>query len=51
MLLAGELADGAVIKIGAAHGALTINGRSYGAESEPPKAAKPAMVVNFPKGG
>ena len=30
MLLAGELADGATIKIGASHGALTINGKAIG---------------------
>jgi hypothetical protein len=50
--LAGEIADGATIKIGAAHGALTINGKPVGkpAEAEPPKSGKPATVVNFPKG-
>ena len=52
MLLAGELGDGAVIKIGAAHGALTINGKAIGAaaEAEAPKGAKATTVVNFPKG-
>jgi ATP-dependent Clp protease ATP-binding subunit ClpB len=52
MLLAGELADGAAIKIGAAQGQLTINGKAIGApaEGEAPKGAKAATVVNFPKG-
>ena len=52
MLLAGELADGATIKIGASQGALTINGKPVGAaaEAEAPKGSKPATVVNFPKG-
>jgi ATP-dependent Clp protease ATP-binding subunit ClpB len=52
MLLAGEIADGATIKIGAAHGALTIDGKAIGKtpEAEPPKGAKAATVVNFPKG-
>ncbi len=52
MLLAGEIHDGAIIKVGASHGALTINGKATGAESEaPPAGAKPATVVHFPKGG
>jgi ATP-dependent Clp protease ATP-binding subunit ClpB len=52
MLLAGELADGATIKIGASHGALTINGKTVGgaSEADAPKGAKAATVVNFPKG-
>jgi ATP-dependent Clp protease ATP-binding subunit ClpB len=52
MLLAGEIRDGAEIKIGASHGALTVNGKTYGAaaEAETAKAGKPATVVNFPKG-
>jgi ATP-dependent Clp protease ATP-binding subunit ClpB len=52
MLLAGELADGATIKIGASHGMLTINGKTVGgaSESDAPKGAKAATVVNFPKG-
>ena len=53
LLLAGELADGSVVKIGAAQGALTINGRVMGGggENETPKGVKAATVVNFPKGG
>jgi ATP-dependent Clp protease ATP-binding subunit ClpB len=52
MLLAGELADGATIKIGASQGALTINGKPVGAlaDAEASKGNKPATVVNFPKG-
>jgi ATP-dependent Clp protease ATP-binding subunit ClpB len=52
MLLAGEIADGAVIKIGASHGLLTINGKAIGApaEAEASKGVKAATVVNFPKG-
>jgi ATP-dependent Clp protease ATP-binding subunit ClpB len=52
MLLAGELADGTLVKIGALHGALTINGKAIGgaAEADAPKGAKAATVVNFPKG-
>jgi ATP-dependent Clp protease ATP-binding subunit ClpB len=52
MLLAGEITDGAAIKIGAAHGVLTINGKAIGktSEVEPPKGVKAATVVNFPKG-
>ena len=53
MLLAGEIRDGETVKIGASHGALTINGKAIGAEAEAeaPKGAKPATVVHFPKGG
>jgi ATP-dependent Clp protease ATP-binding subunit ClpB len=52
MLLAGELADGATIKISASHGVLTINGKAIGGGSEPgaSKSGKAATVVNFPKG-
>jgi len=52
MLLAGEIADGATVKISAAHGALTFNGKAIGGEpeAEAPKGAKPTTVVNFPKG-
>ena len=53
MLLAGEIADGATIKIGASHGALTINGKAIGAlggSRGVERRARPATVVNFPKG-
>jgi ATP-dependent Clp protease ATP-binding subunit ClpB len=53
MLLAGELPDGAAIKISAAQGQLTINGKPIGggsAEAETPAGGKATTVVNFPKG-
>jgi len=52
MLLAGEIRDGATVKISASHGALTFDGKAVGAEAEAeaPKGVKPATVVNFPKG-
>jgi ATP-dependent Clp protease ATP-binding subunit ClpB len=50
MLLAGEVRDGEKVKIGLAHGALTFNGKSAKSEAAPPAEAKPATVVNFPKG-
>ena len=51
MLLAGELGDGAVVKIGAPDGALTINGKAFGAAHEAPaKPGKASTIVHFPKG-
>jgi ATP-dependent Clp protease ATP-binding subunit ClpB len=51
MLLAGEIRDGETVKIGVGHGALTFNGKpAAGSPGEPPAPAKPATVVNFPKG-
>jgi ATP-dependent Clp protease ATP-binding subunit ClpB len=53
MLLAGEIGDGAVIKVSAAHGQLTINGKPIGggsADAETPAGSKPGTIVNFPKG-
>ena len=51
MLLAGEIRDGETVKIGVSHGALTFNGKpAAGSSGEPPPPAKPATVVNFPKG-
>jgi ATP-dependent Clp protease ATP-binding subunit ClpB len=50
MLLAGEILDGAKVKIGVEKGKLTIDGKPVaGQESEPEKAKSPT-VVNFPKG-
>ena len=49
MLLAGEIADGATVKISAAHGALTFDGKAIGGEPEAAKGGKPATVVHFPK--
>jgi ATP-dependent Clp protease ATP-binding subunit ClpB len=52
MLLAGEIGDGAALKVGASQGVLTINGKAVGgaAEANAPKGGRPATVVNFPKG-
>ena len=52
MLLAGEIGDGATVKIGAGAGGLTFNGKAVGGggEETPPAGAKPATVVHFPKG-
>ncbi len=49
MLLAGELADGSTIKLGAAHGHLTINGKEVGSEADASSRAEPSSVVQFPK--
>ena len=49
MLLAGEIGDGETVKIGVSHGALTFNGKPAAGAPEA-AAAKPATVVNFPKG-
>ncbi len=50
MLLAGEIRDGETIKIGVSHGALTFNGKPAAGATEESAPAKPATVVNFPKG-
>jgi ATP-dependent Clp protease ATP-binding subunit ClpB len=50
MLLAGEIRDGETIKIGVSHGALTFNGKPAAGSPEESAPAKPATVVNFPKG-
>jgi ATP-dependent Clp protease ATP-binding subunit ClpB len=47
-LLAGEIADGSTVKIGAAQGRLTVDGKPVGAEEAEPAAPKPT-VVPFPK--
>jgi ATP-dependent Clp protease ATP-binding subunit ClpB len=49
MLLAGELPDGSTIKLGAAHGRLTINGKEVGDEAADSSQPKPSSVVQFPK--
>ena len=53
MLLAGEIGDGAEVRISVANGLLTFNGKAVGAK--PDQAAqsagsKPTTVVHFPKG-
>jgi len=51
MLLAGDVRDGAVVKIGVANGGLTFNGKAVGGAAKEPEAPhKPATVVHFPKG-
>jgi ATP-dependent Clp protease ATP-binding subunit ClpB len=49
MLLAGELPDGSTIKLGAAQGRLTINGKAVGEEAADSSPAKSPSVVQFPK--
>jgi ATP-dependent Clp protease ATP-binding subunit ClpB len=50
MLLAGDIRDGETVKIGVSHSALTFNGKPAPGAPEAPASAKPATVVNFPKG-
>jgi len=50
MLLAGAIRDGETVKIGVSHGALTFNGKSAPGSPAETTPAKPATVVNFPKG-
>ena len=49
-LLAGQIRDGATVKISAKQGRLTIDGKPVGSEASEPEAKKPPVVVNFPKG-
>jgi ATP-dependent Clp protease ATP-binding subunit ClpB len=49
MLLAGEIRDGATVKLSVSHGRLTINGKEVGGESEGPSQPKSPSVVQFPK--
>ena len=48
-LLAGEIADGSTVAIGAAHGRLTIDGKPVGSEDEAATASPKPAVVPFPK--
>ena len=48
MLLAGELPDGSTIKLSAAQGRLTINGKEVGSEADASSQPK-SSVVQFPK--
>ena len=49
-LLSGAIADGSTVKIGAANGKLTIDGKPVGGDEETePSSAKPT-IVPFPKG-
>ena len=49
MLLAGELSDGSTVKLSAAHGRLTINGKEVGGEPDDSSQPKSSSVVQFPK--
>jgi ATP-dependent Clp protease ATP-binding subunit ClpB len=49
-ILAGEIRDGATIKIGASQGKLTIDGKPVGDQDAEPTQAKSPTVVHFPKG-
>ena len=49
-LLAGEIIDGATVRIGATKGRLTVNGKPVGAASADDEAAAKPTVVRFPKG-
>jgi len=48
MLLAGEIPDGATVKLSVSHGRLTINGKEVGGEAESSHPKSPS-VVQFPK--
>ena len=48
MLLSGDISDGSTVKIGAARGRLTINGKPVGTETEEGAGSKPT-IVPFPK--
>jgi ATP-dependent Clp protease ATP-binding subunit ClpB len=49
MLLAGEIRDGAHVKLGASRGRLTVNGKEVGGESDESPQPKSPSVVPFPK--
>jgi ATP-dependent Clp protease ATP-binding subunit ClpB len=49
-ILAGEVHDGQTVKVSAAHGRLTIDGKPVGGEADKSQPAKSPTVVNFPKG-
>src|SRR5271165_2056756 len=48
-LLAGEVRDGSTVKIGAAHGRLTIDGKPVGEEEAAEAAPAKPTIVPFPK--
>jgi ATP-dependent Clp protease ATP-binding subunit ClpB len=49
-LLAGEIHDGATVKVSAAQGKLTIDGKPVAGQENEPPAAKSPTVLQFPKG-
>ena len=50
-LLAGEIRDGATVKIGAAHGKLTIDGKPVAGQESEPAQAEAADGGAFPQRG
>jgi len=50
-ILAGDIRDGATVKISAAHGKLTIDGKPVGGQESEAAQPKSPTVVHFPKGG
>ena len=48
-LLAGEIRDGSTVKISAARGSLTVNGKAVGGEEADAAPAKSPTIVKFPK--
>ena len=50
-ILAGDIRDGATVKISAAHGKLTIDGKPVAGQESEPAQPKSPTVVHFPKGG
>jgi ATP-dependent Clp protease ATP-binding subunit ClpB len=48
-LLAGEVRDGANVKISASHGNLTINGKAVSEQSDEAPRSKSPTIVQFPK--
>ncbi len=49
-ILSGDIRDGANVKIGAALGKLTIDGRPVGGQDAEPAPARSPTVLPFPKG-
>jgi len=49
-LLAGEIADGQTVRVGASAGRLTLDGKPVGAEPQETQPASRPTVVHFPKG-
>jgi ATP-dependent Clp protease ATP-binding subunit ClpB len=49
LLLAGEIRDGSTVKISAARGELTVNGKAVGGEPDETPQPKSPTIVQFPK--
>ena len=50
MILAGEIADGETVEVGAERGALTINGKPIGGVAAEAATDTHGTIVTFPKG-